>query len=71
MNSKAPNDPLSSNSPTLLIDFRCGSVEMLHAGERWRGALPMSAADQSQINTSSGLVTLAKIDSESLPANVA
>ena len=43
----------------LLIDFRSGSVEMLHGLERWHGELPMSRADCSQVNTAKGVTMLA------------
>lgn len=59
--------PLNLNSATLQIDFRSGSVEMQLGNERWRGRLPMTAADCSQINTAGGVTLLEKISSESSP----
>lgn len=69
MTSLQSNDPLSLSSPTLLIDFRSGSVVMRLGLERWWGELPMSKADCSQINTPGGLVTLEKLPSVSLPGS--
>lgn len=58
-----PNSALSpSKSPMLLIDFRSGSVEMRLGPDVWRGQLPMSAADRSQINTPQGSCQLEKTD---------
>lgn len=62
--SKANSDPLSSSSPMLWIDWRSGNVAMLLAsGETYWGKLPMSAADQSQINTAQGVCQLEKTGS--------
>lgn len=70
MTSPPDSEPVSSNLPTLLIDWRLGSVEMRHGLERWQGRLPMTAADCSQINTARGVCQLEpKPASESLPAS--
>jgi len=58
MASNPSSEPTSSSSPMLLIDFRNGSVEMLHGLEHWHGELPMSKADCSQINTAQGVTIL-------------
>lgn len=58
----------SLSLPTLLIDFRCGSVVMLHETGKYLASLPMSLADCSQINTSGGTVDQwEKLSSEPLP----
>lgn len=64
--SNPKSDPLSLNSPTLWIDFRRGSVEMRHGNDVWLGELPMSSADRSQCNTSSGSCQLQKLNSAQL-----
>lgn len=59
MTSPPDSEPLSSSLPTLLIDWRLGSVEMHLGLEKWQGQLPMTAADCSQINTARGVCQLA------------
>jgi hypothetical protein len=54
------NEASNSNSPTLSIDFRSGSVVMRLGLDEWTGQLPMSSADCSQINTPGGMVELQK-----------
>jgi len=51
----------------LSIDYRSGSVEMQHGPDVYRGVLPMTSADRSQINTPRGVCLLEKINSESSP----
>lgn len=59
MTSPPDSELASSNLPTLLIDWRLGSVEMHLGLEKWQGQLPMTAADCSQINTARGVCRLA------------
>ena len=61
--SNQRSEPSSLRSPILSIDFRSGSVEMQLGRDVYRGMLPMTSADRSQINTASGVVLLEKIDS--------
>jgi len=58
MESNQSSEPTSSNWPTLLIDYRSGSVEMRLGPDQWHGQLPMSKADCSQINTARGVALL-------------
>lgn len=52
MSSKAVNEPSSSNSLTLSIDLRSGSVVMQRDGlEVCRGMLPINPADTSKLAT--------------------
>lgn len=68
-NSPAKSEPTTLNLPMLSIDFRSGSVEMQHGPDVYRGVLPMTSADRSQINTARGVCLLEKISSESLPVS--
>lgn len=56
MTSEANSVDASLSLPTLLIDFRSGSVVMQLGTAKYQAELPMSKADCSQINTASGTV---------------
>ncbi len=51
MDSAPSSAPLNLRPPTLLIDFRSGSVETRLGNVVWRALLPLNSADCSQINT--------------------